>query len=159
MGLPLSPKALCKADYLPLIEKLDKRLAGWKGLLLSRAGRLVLLNSVLTSVLAFFCSVFRVPVWVFKDIDKIRRGFFWKSKVLVNGFHCLVNWEQVCRPKCQGRIRIRNLRAMNSALLMKSFWSFYNPISPPWVRLLLHFHYKRRSPYAGGTPPKRSSPL
>ncbi len=76
LGLPLSPKALSKSDYLPLIEKLDKRLAGWKGLLLSRAGRLVLLNAVLSSVPAFFCSAFLVPTWVSKAIDKIRRGFF-----------------------------------------------------------------------------------
>ncbi len=76
LGLPLSPKALCKADYLPLIEKVDKRLAGWKEQLLSRAGRLVLLNSALTSIPTFFCSAFWVPVWVSKAIDRIRRGFF-----------------------------------------------------------------------------------
>ncbi len=66
LGLPLSPKSLCKADYLPLIEKVDKRLAGWKGQLLSRAGHLVLLNLALTSIPIFFFSAFRVPVWVSK---------------------------------------------------------------------------------------------
>nr|CAD1820644.1 unnamed protein product [Ananas comosus var. bracteatus] len=74
LGLPLSPKKLCKADYLPLIEKLDNRLAGWKGLLLSRGGRLVLLNSVLSSIPTFFCSAYLLPTWVIKSIDKIRRG-------------------------------------------------------------------------------------
>nr|CAD1834076.1 unnamed protein product [Ananas comosus var. bracteatus] len=39
LGLPLSPKKLGKADYMPLIEKIDNRLAGWKGLMLSRGGR------------------------------------------------------------------------------------------------------------------------
>ncbi len=29
LGLPLSPRKLRKADYLPLIEKLDRRLANW----------------------------------------------------------------------------------------------------------------------------------
>lgn len=38
LGLPLSPKRLCKADYMPLIEKIDNCLAGWKGLTLSRGG-------------------------------------------------------------------------------------------------------------------------
>ncbi len=150
LGLPLSPKALRKADYLPLVEKMDKHLAGWKGSLLSRAGRLVLLNSVLSSVPAFFCSAFRIPAWVSKTIDRIRRGFFWKGKVLDNGFHCLVNWEQVCRPRDQGRMGIRKLKVMNSALLMKNFWSFYNARASPWVRLLLLLHYKRRSPSAVG---------
>nr|CAD1835673.1 unnamed protein product [Ananas comosus var. bracteatus] len=30
LGLPLTPKPLRRADYLPLIEKIDNRLAGWK---------------------------------------------------------------------------------------------------------------------------------
>ncbi len=38
LGLPLYPKALRRADYLPLIERLDHRLAGWKALSLSRGG-------------------------------------------------------------------------------------------------------------------------
>nr|CAD1828059.1 unnamed protein product [Ananas comosus var. bracteatus] len=39
LGLPLSPKRLLKADYLPIIEKIDARLAGWKGATLSRGHR------------------------------------------------------------------------------------------------------------------------
>ncbi len=79
--------------------------------------------------------------------------------MLANGFHCLVNWEQVCRPKSVGGIRIRNFKLMNSVLLMKSFWSFYNSKSLPWVQLLRRKHYKRRTPCAGGAPPKKCSPL
>nr|CAD1820473.1 unnamed protein product [Ananas comosus var. bracteatus] len=74
VGLPLSPRPLCRADYLPLLERVDNRLAGWKGSLLSRGGRLVLLNSVLTSIPTYFCSAFLLPVWVSKAIDKIRRA-------------------------------------------------------------------------------------
>nr|CAD1824707.1 unnamed protein product [Ananas comosus var. bracteatus] len=43
LGLPLSPKRLLKADYLPIIEKIDARLAGWKGATLSR-GKSILLG-------------------------------------------------------------------------------------------------------------------
>ncbi len=38
LGLPLSPRNLRKEDFLPLIEKLNGRLAGWKGYSLSRGG-------------------------------------------------------------------------------------------------------------------------
>ncbi len=60
LGLPVSPHKPRKADFLPLIEKLDKRMAGWKGLTLSRGGRLTLLNSVLTGIPTFFCAAFRL---------------------------------------------------------------------------------------------------
>ncbi len=125
LGLPLSPRALCKNDFLPLIEKVDKRLAGWKGSLLSRGGRLVLTNSVLSSLYSFFCSAFVLPSWVIKAIDKIRRGFFWRGKWLLNGFHCLVKWERVCRPIRNGGLGIQNIRASNQALIMKGLWSFH----------------------------------
>ncbi len=62
LGLPLSTRALRNSDYLPLIEKLDRRLAGWKGQLLSRSDRFILLNSILTSVPSFFSSAFKLPV-------------------------------------------------------------------------------------------------
>ncbi len=150
---PLSPKALRRSDYLPLIEKLDRRLAGWKALSLSRGGRLVLLNSVLTSTPAYFCSVFKLPVWVANAIDKIQRRFFWKGKRLSNGFHCLVKWGHVCRPKRLGRVDIRNLRALNSALLMKGLWLFYSSRSLPLVRLLLQKHYRFRSPASASSAP------
>ncbi len=159
LGLPLSPKALHKTDYLPLIEKIDKRLAGWKGRMLSRASRLVLLNSVISSVPTFFSSAFRILDWLFKAVDRIRRGFFWKGKVPTSSFHCLVNWEQVCRPKCVGGLGIRSFRVTNSALLMKSFWNYYSAKELPWVRILHHNDYKRRSPCARGAPPTRCSPL
>ncbi len=159
LGFPLAPKALHKPDYLPLIEKISKRLAGWKGSLLSRGGRLVLLNSVLSSVPAFFCSTFRLPSWVIKEIDKIRRGFFWKGRLLKNGFHCLAKWEHVCRPKLQGGLGIRNIRAMNEALLMKHLWKFYCIDPLPWVKLVKLLHYKRRTLSSGGPPPIASSPF
>nr|CAD1816995.1 unnamed protein product [Ananas comosus var. bracteatus] len=76
LGLPLSPKRLCRSDYLPLIERVDNYLAGWKGLSLSREGRLVLLNSVLSTIPSYLCSLFRLLAWVLNSIDKIRRHFF-----------------------------------------------------------------------------------
>lgn len=116
--LPLSPKSLRKVDYLPLIEKIDNRLAGWKGSTLSKGGHLILLNSILSSIPTYFCLAFLLPAWVTVVIDKVRRGFFWRGKKLSNGFHCLAKWEHVCRPKRTEGIGIRNLWVLNSALLM-----------------------------------------
>ncbi len=159
LGLPLSPKALRKSDFLPIIEKVDKRLAGWKGLLLSRGGRLVVLNSVLSSIPSYFCSALLLPKWVLNSIKKIRRGFFWKGKILRSGFHCLAKWEHICRPKRSGGLGIRNIRIANSALLMKGLWNFHNSTTLPWVHLLALKHYYSRSPLSSQAPPTGSCPL
>nr|CAD1831501.1 unnamed protein product [Ananas comosus var. bracteatus] len=130
---PLSPKSLCKVNYLP---KIDNRLAGWKGSTLSRGGRLVLLNSVLSSIPTYFCLAFLLPAWATVAIDK-----------------------HVCRPKRTGGIGIRNLRVSNSALLMMGLWKYYNFQSLPWVQLLKQKHYKRRPAAIATSKPIGSCPI
>ncbi len=140
LGLPLSPKPLRNSDFLPIIEKVDNRLAGWRAASLSRGGRLVLLSSVLSTIPSYFCSVLHFPVWVCKSIDRIRRGFLWNGKILCSGFHCLVRWNNVCRPKQTDGLGICDPRSFNSAFLMKGLWNFYHASSLPWVRLLTLKH-------------------
>ncbi len=106
----------------------------------------MLLNSVLSGIPAYFCSVFRLPAWVVAAIDKIRRGFFWRGRILNNGFHCLVNWGSVCRPKRFRGLGVRNLQAANSALLMKGLWNFFNSTVTPWVQVIRHKHHRLRPP-------------
>ncbi len=159
LGLPLSPRKPRKTDFLPLIEKLDGRLAGWKRLTLSRGGRLVLLNSVLTGIPSYYSSAFRLPTWVSNYLEKLRRGFFWKGRVLNSGFHCLVKWENVCRPKRLGGVGIRSLRVANSALLMKGLWSFFASPMLPWVQFLWAKHYRLRPPASSGKCPHGCSPI
>nr|CAD1831264.1 unnamed protein product [Ananas comosus var. bracteatus] len=55
LGLPLSPKRLRKSDYLALIEKIDNRLAGWKGNLLLRG---------VDSFLSIRYSLLSLPIFV-----------------------------------------------------------------------------------------------
>lgn len=63
LGLPLSNKRLPKATYLPLIHRLNNRLAGWAAKNLSITGRIVLLNSVLSTLPSHFMMVLRLPKW------------------------------------------------------------------------------------------------
>lgn len=50
LGMPLTVRAPEKHMFIPLIEKFEKRLQGWKRKLLSRGGRLQLVRSVLSSL-------------------------------------------------------------------------------------------------------------
>jgi hypothetical protein len=72
-------------------ERFEEKLGGWKGKLLSVGGRLVLINSVLSSLPLFMLSFLEVPTGVLKRIDSIGQGFFWqydqqkKTYKLANG--------------------------------------------------------------------------
>ena len=61
----------------PVITKLKARLSVWKGRFLSMAGRICLINSVLTAIPLFYLSLFRVPASVCKRIISIQTRFLW----------------------------------------------------------------------------------
>ena len=136
-GIPLSDKRLPKSAYLDLLHKFSKRLEGWASRFLSIAGRLTLLNSILSSLPVHFMSVLKLPEWVILKIDKIRRNFLWHGVTdQKKGFN-LVDWEVVCTPKHLGGLGVLGLRAFNKAMLLKSFrWSF-KPEQKLWKPLII----------------------
>lgn len=50
LGLPLSLRKPRRVEIQPLIDKMAGKLKTWKGKMLSRQGRLTLINSVLSSL-------------------------------------------------------------------------------------------------------------
>ena len=72
-------KRLKNSDWKGVDERFQKRLSGWKGKLLSAGGKLVLINSVLSSLHLFMFSFFEIPREVLKKLDFYRSRFFWQS--------------------------------------------------------------------------------
>ena len=58
LGLLLKLTTLSNIDWQPLLDRVKKRLAAWNGHTLSRGGRLVLVNSVLTSLPLYYMLFF-----------------------------------------------------------------------------------------------------
>jgi hypothetical protein len=92
---------LRRIDVQPLLDKIGGRIPGWKGKLLSMAGRETLVKCVLSSQPIYHRMVFAIQKWLLKQIDRMRRSFLWKGEEpdKVSGGHCLVNWPTVCTPK------------------------------------------------------------
>lgn len=99
LGLPLHVRKLRRLDVQPLIDRFAARLPTWKGKLLNKTGRAVLIKSTLSALPTYHLTVFPLKKWVEKKIDKIRRAFLWTGSEQANGGHCLVNWKRVCRSK------------------------------------------------------------
>jgi hypothetical protein len=49
LGLPLHFRALHRVEIQPLVDKMANRLSSWKGKFLNKAGRLKLMNTVLST--------------------------------------------------------------------------------------------------------------
>ena len=122
LGVPLSLRKLSKAQIQPIIDKIADQLPGWKADLLTREGRKVLVQFVLTSMLVYLVMTMDLPPWALKAIDKIRRGFLWKGRKDVNGGHCLLAWPKVARPQELGGLGISSLQQLGWALRMRWLW-------------------------------------
>ena len=71
LGLPLGAKFKSKAIWDPILEKMERKLAGWKRMYLSKGGRIILIKSTLSSLPTYFLSLFPILVAVALRIDKI----------------------------------------------------------------------------------------
>jgi hypothetical protein len=78
LGIPMSPKRLSNKDWRMVEERFQKKLSSWKGKMLSSGGRLVLINSVLSSPPMYMMSFFRIPKGVLEKLDYYRSRFFWQ---------------------------------------------------------------------------------
>ena len=71
-------RKLSNNDRKIIEDRIEKRLSGWKGNLLSIGGRLVLINSILSSLPMFMLSFFEVPRGVLKKLSITDQGFLAK---------------------------------------------------------------------------------
>jgi hypothetical protein len=119
LGLPLSCEKLPAAAFAPLIAKADRYLSGWRAVLLSAGGRIVLINAVLDALPTYAMAALPLHPKVVKKLDALRRAFLWAATERVSGAQCLVAWDAVCRPKAKGGLGIWALAEQNRCLLIK----------------------------------------
>jgi hypothetical protein len=116
LGLPLRTGRIQREDEQILIDKVAAKLPRWKGRLLNTAGRLTLINSVLSSVVIHHMTMFQLSKWAIRKIDKICRAFLWWGTATATGGHCMVNWKRVLMPKWLGGLGIADLSKFKKAL-------------------------------------------
>uniref|UniRef100_A0A2N9IF07 Reverse transcriptase zinc-binding domain-containing protein n=1 Tax=Fagus sylvatica TaxID=28930 RepID=A0A2N9IF07_FAGSY len=135
LGLPLGAKAKSKAIWDPILEKMERKLAGWQRMYLPKGGRVTLIKSTLSSLPTYYLSLFPIPSSVALRIDKIQRDFLWGGIGDGKRFH-LINWHQVCQPLKFGGLGFRNIRIFNQALLGKWLWRYGTETDAFWRSII-----------------------
>jgi hypothetical protein len=77
LGLPLSNTKPTVQDCLPLAHRVERRLIN-TSIFLNQGGKLQLVNSVLSSLLAFYMCSIKVPIDTLNQVDKYGRHFLWE---------------------------------------------------------------------------------
>ena len=125
-------------DFLPLVEKIRKRIGTWTGRFLSYARRLQLINSVIMSLVNLWMEAFRLPSGCIPEIEKLCSAFLW-SGVELNSRKAKVSWKEVCRTKQEGGLGIRSLKEMNVVSILKLLWRIMstNSLCVRWIEVYL----------------------
>lgn len=120
LGIPLFyGRPMKRFQYL--VEQVKKRLAGWKLKSLSKAVRLILVQSTLLAIPVYSMQTATIPISTIREIEALCRSFFWGAAPGQRRM-AAVSWKQICRPKPVGGLGLPNLREVNLALLAKLLW-------------------------------------
>ncbi|KAM0877188.1 hypothetical protein ACQ4PT_035681 [Festuca glaucescens] len=122
LGLPLSLSKPRKSELQAVVDKLAAELPFWKPRLMTREGRVVYVQAVMTASVVYQLLALDLDPWFFKAVDKLRRGFLCAGKDDAHGGCCVVAWRLVCQPKSLGGLGLHNLRMMNNALRTRWLW-------------------------------------
>jgi hypothetical protein len=88
-----------------IVEKMGRKLAGWKKMYLSKGGRLTLIKSTLSNLATYFLSLFPIPMSVAHRLEKLQRDFLWGGLNEETKFH-LVKWAKIYSPMQDGGLGI-----------------------------------------------------
>jgi hypothetical protein len=85
LSIPLSFTKLPKSALQHLVDRVADRLPVWKGWLLHRRGRPVLIKTTLFAILVYTSISIGLPPWMHKALQKIMTAFLWTNTDMVQG--------------------------------------------------------------------------
>ena len=140
LGFPLGDHMNRCSAWKPVVKKIESRLASWKAKLLSRAGRLTLIKSVLNSLPVYYMSMFKMPKAIALKIVKLQRRFFWGGSNGESKGCPMVKWSDIELPREMGGLGVGNIMHKNLILLFKWWWRFSESDNTLWKRILQSVH-------------------
>lgn len=100
LGLPLGTTKPKIDDYMPLMDRTERRLTSVSSFL-TLAGRLQLVNSVISSLPTYAMCSLKIPIAVLDFVDRARRHCLRRGSEVNAKTKSLVAWQKVAKPKKQ----------------------------------------------------------
>ncbi|KAJ0805669.1 putative RNA-directed DNA polymerase [Helianthus annuus] len=144
LGLYVGANMNLVRNWKPIVDLFKSRLSIWKAKKLSYGGRIALLKSVLSSLPTYFFSLYRAPVQVLNQLERLRRTFFWGGSDEVSKMAWMA-WEHVVAPLDYGGLGFGTLRDANLAMLAKWWWRFKTDRNGLWRKVVWSIHNSSRS--------------
>ena len=102
----------------PIADKIKSKLGAWKASLLSIAGRVILVKSVIQGMMMHTISLYSWPTSLLKEVEAWVRNFIWSGDISKRKL-VIVSWRRVCKPFSEGGLGLRSLYTVNEAANLK----------------------------------------
>ncbi|KAL0456737.1 UNVERIFIED_CONTAM: hypothetical protein Slati_1012900 [Sesamum latifolium] len=87
---------------------------------------------------------FILPKGIIREIGKRLRAFLWKG--VSNVGYPKVAWSQVCKPVTEGGLGVREIRALNLAMMSRRLWDVVTRNKASlWVQWIYHFRLRDKT--------------
>ena len=118
LGLPTLVGRAKYRTFSFLNDRVRKKIQWWKGKLLSRVGKEVLIKAVAQSIPTYTMGVFQLPVKLCNELNAMCAKFWWGQIGSEKKIHWK-SWNVLSQPKKEGGMGFRDLRNFNLAMLAK----------------------------------------
>ncbi|XP_043706355.1 uncharacterized protein LOC122656002 [Telopea speciosissima] len=121
LGLPTHFGVAKNDVFNDIKERTLSKLQGWKGKLLSHAGKEVLIKSAVAPMANYASSHFKLPASFHDSIRKASTNFYWGDSEEKKRVHWM-SLQRLCKPKSRGGLGFKDSKFQNCALLAKVAW-------------------------------------
>ncbi|XP_042986314.1 uncharacterized protein LOC122314764 [Carya illinoinensis] len=122
LGVPIMLGRLKQVHFEDMMNKMRKKLSGWKMRLLSSGGKLILLRHVISSMALHLFTVFHIPQVVINKINQMMGSFFWGESNGKDKKKWLA-WKHMGMPVVEGGIGVRLLHEVQTTLHIRFAWN------------------------------------
>ncbi|CAN1846005.1 LINE-1 retrotransposable element ORF2 protein [Linum perenne] len=122
LGMPSFVGRRKKDTFMFIKERIWERIQKWKGRMLSKGGKEVLVKSVLQAIPIYSMNVFMLPVTLVTEIERLINSFWWGDNTNGERGIAWMRWERLCVKKTDGGMGFKDLHAFNMAMVGKQGW-------------------------------------